>query len=123
MLARSRTALDDLTTAADELDAAAPLAGAMTELLGLLAEHIAEEERELFPAVTAFVSVADYDSALARMRRRAGPRRLAWLLPWMAQHATAAEVQRSLSGAGPGTRVLLAVSKPRFARQRRAALG
>ena len=123
VLARCRAALAALTVATDDLEEAAPLAGAMTDLLGLLGEHVAEEERELFPAVAAFVSVADYDAALSRMRRRAGLRRLAWLLPWMAQHATAAEVEQSLSGAGRGTRLLLAVSTSRFARQRRAALG
>ena len=97
-------------------------AGATTDLLGLLVEHVAEEERELFPAMATFVSVADYEAALTRIRRRAGARRLAWLLPWVAQHATSVEVERSLAGAGRGTRLLLALSTPRFARHRRAAL-
>ena len=123
VLARCRTAVAALNVDADDREAAALLAGGMTDLLGLLVEHVAEEERELFPAVAAFVSVADYEASLARMRRRAGVRRLAWLLPWVAQHATAAEVQRSLAAAGRGTRLLLTVSTPRFARQRRAALG
>ena len=57
--------------AADDLAAAAQLAGAMTDLLGLVEEHVAENERVLFPAVRAFVSVADYDAAQARMQRRA----------------------------------------------------
>ena len=45
----------------------------MTDLLGLLDEHVAENERVLFPAVRAFVSVADYDAAQARMRRPRAP--------------------------------------------------
>ena len=101
VLARCRAAVAALTVAADDLAAAALLAGAMTDLLGLLVEHVAEEERELFPAVAAFVSVADYEAALARMRRRAGVRRLAWLLPWVAQHATAAEVRAVAGRRGP----------------------
>jgi hypothetical protein len=122
-LTRCRSAADAIGVVPDDPETACALATAATDLLGLLQEHVAEEERELFPVVRRFVSTADFGAAVCRVRRDAGARRLAWLLPWVAHHATPVEVDVALAGCGGRTRLLLAASSPRFARGRRAALG
>lgn len=124
LLARCRSSATVLRAGPDDRDAACRLAGAATDLAALLAEHAADEERELFPALRQFVSVADFTGAAARIRRELGVRRLGWLLPRLAHHATTEEVERALDGRGGGrAHLLLAVAGPRFRRTRRAALG
>lgn len=123
VLTRCRSAVDAIAVVPDDPETACALATAATDLLGLVQEHVDEEQRELFPALRGFVSTADFADAVCRIRREAGTRRLAWLLPWVAQHATPAEVEHALAGCGGSVRVLLTVSAPRFARHRRAALG
>ncbi len=125
LLARCRSSVAALAVAPDDRAVAVTLAGAATDLLGLLQEHVESAESELFPAIRRFVSVPDYRMAVARARRRTGSRRVGWVLAWLARHATAAEVEQALTGLGAGSRsrLLLALSGPLFARERRAALG
>ena len=123
VLARCRSTASALALAPAERDAAAALAGAATDLRDLLAEHVAEDERDLFPAVLRFVPAAEFAAAAARARRRLGVRRVAWLLPWLAEHASGAETERLLAVGGPGAGLLLVLGRPRFRRARRAALG
>ena len=123
LLGRARTAATALATAPDDLGAACRLAGAMTELLALLDEHIGEEERDVFPVIRRFVSVADYDAAEQRLRHGMGVSHLRWVLPWLAHHATSEEMAALLARAGLPVRVLLAASRPGFRRTRRAVFG
>jgi hypothetical protein len=123
VLARFRSTAAQLALAPTEPAAAAALAGAATDLRDLLAEHVAEDERDLFPAVLRFVPAAEFAAAAARARRRLGVRRVAWLLPWLAEHASGAETERLLAVGGPGAGLLLVLGRPRFRRARRAALG
>ena len=73
LLGRARSAAAALGTAPDDRDAACRLAGAMTEMFALLGEHIAEEERELFPVIRRFVSVADFAATEHRIRKTRHP--------------------------------------------------
>ena len=123
VLARCRSTAAALVLAPGERDAAAALAGAATDLRDLLTEHVAEDERDLFPAVLRFVPAAEFGAAFTRARRRLGVRRVAWLLPWLAEHATAAETERLLAVGGRGARLVLTLGRPRFRRARHAALG
>jgi iron-sulfur cluster repair protein YtfE (RIC family) len=123
MLARARTAATALATAPDDLEAACRLASAMTEMFTLLDEHIGEEEREVFPVITRFVSVGDYSRAEEELRRGVAFIHLRWVVAWLAHHATPAEASILLRKAGFPFRVLLAVSRPGFRRTRKAALG
>ncbi len=50
---------------------AAPLAAGLTELHGLLHEHIADEEREIFPVIRQYVSVDDW-AAVEKAAQRSG---------------------------------------------------
>lgn len=52
-------------------ESAAPLAAGLTELHGLLHEHIADEEREIFPVIRQYVSVDDW-AAVERAAQRSG---------------------------------------------------
>lgn len=120
LLVRARSAAAALEEAPADPDAACRLAGTMTDLAALLEEHARDEERELFPCVARFVSVADYAAAGTRIRRDLGIRRLTWVLPWLAHHATGEEVARTVRGRD---QAVLVVSGPRFRRARAAALG
>jgi hypothetical protein len=120
LLVRARSAAVALQEAPTDPDAACRLAGPMTDLAALLAEHACDAERELFPCVARFVSVADYAAAVSRIRRDLGIRRLTWVLPWLAQHATGEELARAVRGRD---QAVLVVGGPRFRRSRTAALG
>lgn len=52
-------------------ESAAPLAADLTELHGLLHEHIADEEREIFPVIRQYVSVDDW-AAVEKAAQRSG---------------------------------------------------
>lgn len=52
-------------------ESAAPLAAGLTELHGLLHEHIADEEREIFPVIRQYVSVDDW-AAVEKVAQRSG---------------------------------------------------
>ncbi|MFV8263090.1 hemerythrin domain-containing protein [Mycolicibacterium peregrinum] len=52
-------------------ESAAPLAAGLTELHGLLHEHIADEEREIFPVIRQYVSVDDW-IAVEKAAQRSG---------------------------------------------------
>ena len=123
LLVRARSAATALGTVPDDWDAACRLAGAMTEMFALLDEHIGEEERELFPVIRRFVSVADYEATEARIRKNISLPHLRWVVPWLAAHATPEETQLVLAKAGFPFRVLLAVTRPGFRRARREVFG
>jgi hypothetical protein len=123
LLGRARSAAAALGTVPDDRDAACRLAGAMTETFALLDEHIGEEERELFPVIRRFVSVADYEATEAQIRKNITLPHLRWVVPWLAAHATPEETRLVLAKAGFPFRVLLAVTGPGFRRTRREVFG
>lgn len=123
ILARARTAATAIATAPDDLEAACRLASAMTEMFDLLDEHIGEEEREVFPVITRFVSVGDYARAEEELRRGVAFIHLRWVVAWLAHHATPAETSILLRKAGLPFRVLLVVTRPGFRRTRKVAFG
>src|SRR4051794_26415338 len=57
LLVRARTFAPARARAPQDLPMANRLAGAVTDLLDLLTEHVADAERCLFPAITRYVSV------------------------------------------------------------------
>lgn len=121
LLVRARSAAVALHETPEDGAVACRLAGTMTDLSALLAEHAADEERELFPCLQRFVSVADFAACSARVRREVGARRLTWVLPWVAHHASGEELARAVRSRR--AHALLAVGSPRFRRARAAALG
>jgi Hemerythrin HHE cation binding domain len=99
------------------------LAESARELHALLDEHVTEEETEVFPALTRYVSVADYDALERRLARDRTLARDAWVVPWLAWHAGPADRRRLRATVRPRDRLLLAVTWPGFRRTRRRALG
>ena len=123
LLVRARTFSAALARDPQDLPMANRLAGTVTDLLALLTEHVADAERGLFPAITRYVSVADFTAARSQLRRDLGPGQLMWLVPWLCFHATGDELRRALAGTGPAPKVLLRIGGPAFRRARAAALG
>lgn len=110
--------LDPLLERAQELAAAEratpELAATMRELADLLARHVAEEERDVFPIITDHVRVEDYRRLQRRFRGNLRPRQLAFVVPWVVRHAAADERGRLLADAGAPMRVVLRLTERRF---------
>lgn len=127
-VAGERTALVQLTDDHDRLhpllhrasslaalDQATPeLAATLRELSDLLAHHVADEERDVFPLIERCVRVADHQRVTKHFRGDVAPRLLAFVVPWVVGHATAEERRGLVTSAGPVMRVLLALVEPRF---------
>ena len=61
----------------------APLAAVLADLAGALGEHVAEEEREVFPVLRRSVSARDLARYEAVCARGPGLRHAAAVLPWL----------------------------------------
>ena len=99
---------------------AAAMAAELSDLHTLLAEHIVEEEREVFPVITTYVSVADWEAVEQAAQKSGrmsfdGPRTLAVM--------TDAERERLATTIGPVVRLMIAVLSMRHRRFERAVFG
>jgi hemerythrin-like domain-containing protein len=99
---------------------AAVVATRLVEMRTMLREHIAEEERDTFPVIRRYLTVADWRGVEARIRRSA---RMSFELPRIAAAVTPAELAGLKAEAGPMITVLLAVLRPRYRRLERAVWG
>ncbi|TDB93958.1 hemerythrin domain-containing protein [Nonomuraea longispora] len=95
----------------------------LAELTDFLDEHIAEEESDLFPIIFRFVPYDAYAWAERQIAKRASFGQLTFTAPWLLRHATRDEGNRLLAGAGAPLRILLAMTRGRYARHERAAFG
>jgi hypothetical protein len=94
-----------------------PLAERLTFLADLLDEHIAEEERDMFPVILRYVPLADWTTV--EQAARSGGAGVRWVLPRLVDVATPEEFAL-LTAAAP--KPLLAVMKlllPRYRRESR----
>lgn len=94
--------------------AAARLADVLARLRDLLDEHIEEEERLLFPVIRRYVSVADWNTVEAAVRKGGA---LRFELPRMERYARPEELAELKAVAGPVLRIMLAVLRPGFRRR------
>ena len=126
-VAGDRTALVALTEDHERLDpllerAAATtspteLAATLHALADLLARHVADEERDVFPIITDRVRVEDYARLQERFRGTLGLATLTFVVPWAVAHATPGE-RAALLGDAPGPlRIVLALTRRGFARR------
>ncbi|MGW8812279.1 hemerythrin domain-containing protein [Gordonia terrae] len=86
--------------------AATDLAATLDDVHQLLGEHIADEERVVFPIVDRYVSVADWDRVEKAARAGASMR---FEVPRMMRHADERELAKMKSEAGPVIRAMLAL--------------
>ncbi|MGW6724557.1 hemerythrin domain-containing protein [Nocardia sp. NPDC055029] len=118
MLAEIRAACADLV--ARRPGAAAVLAERLTRLHTVLDEHIADEERTVFPIVTAYVSAAQWTKVEAAARSGAV---MSFELPRMAAVCTQAELAEVTADGGLPVKVMLAVFGIGYRRRERVLAG
>ncbi|CAN5185598.1 hypothetical protein BH11ACT6_BH11ACT6_49080 [soil metagenome] len=99
---------------------AAVVSARLVEMRNMLSEHIAEEERDTFPVIRRYLSVADWRNVEARIRRAA---RMGFELPRIAAAVTPAELAALKADAGPLIHVMIALVKPRYRRLEKAVWG
>jgi hemerythrin-like domain-containing protein len=99
---------------------AAVVATRLMEMRIMLHEHIAEEERDTFPVIRRYLSVADWNDVEARIRECA---RMSFELPRIAAAVTPAELDTLKAQAGPMINVILALVRPRYRRMEKAIWG
>jgi hemerythrin-like domain-containing protein len=99
---------------------ATAMAAELTDLHTLLAEHIAEEEREVFPVITAHVSVPDWEM-VEKTAQKSG--RMSFDAPRTLAVMTAAEREQLGGSIGPVLRGVFALLSMRHRRFDRAVFG
>jgi iron-sulfur cluster repair protein YtfE (RIC family) len=127
-VAGAHTALSALTDDHDQLDpllhraavlaarreATPELVVVLREISDLLVQHIAAEERDVFPLITAFVRVDDYQQLQRHFQVDLSLSLMPFLLPWAFRHASEQERAVLLARAGWPARALLRIFEPRF---------
>ncbi len=101
-------------------ETAAAMAAELTDLHSLLAEHIVEEEREVFPVITAHVSVPDWQ-AVEQIAQKGG--RMSFDAPRTMAVMTEAERQQLGGSVSPMLRIIIALTSMRHRRFERAVFG
>lgn len=118
---RIRAAAAALASAPTSEDAATALAVGLADLRDLLEEHIADEERTVFPVMEEHVSTTDWDRVKVEVGKRDSD--LPFVLPRIADAATPEQLATLLREAGPVFRVLLALLQPGYRRFERTVFG
>jgi hypothetical protein len=112
--------LDDVRTALGVAVAGGrvgPLAERLTHLADLLDEHITEEEREMFPVITAYVPLAEW-AGVEKAAQSGGPG-IRWALPRIVDVATPEEFAQMGESAPKALVLLSKVLGPRYRRESR----
>jgi hemerythrin-like domain-containing protein len=104
--------------ARDPATGAAEFGAVMTEMADLLDEHIAEEEREVFPVIREHVSAPDFARCEQLFRKGTSIGQLMFLLPWVADQCTPDERAELMATAGRPLVVLLRLTEGRYLRRR-----
>jgi Hemerythrin HHE cation binding domain len=99
------------------------LRGPVGELLDILDEHIADEQKQVFPVMRRYLHAETYQWCQRQALRTAPLARLRFTLPWLARHAHADELICLLAVTDWRSRSLLAVNRPGYARLERLAFG
>jgi hemerythrin-like domain-containing protein len=89
----------------------------------LLDEHIADEEQQILAAMRRYLPADVYRWCEQQTRRKAALPGLRFTAPWLARHAEPGELNRPLAAGGWPARIVLAATRPRYARLERQAFG
>jgi hemerythrin-like domain-containing protein len=97
---------------------AAVVATRLVEIRNMLREHIAEEERDTFPVIRRYLTVADWRDVENRIRKNGA--RMTFELPRIAAAVTPEELAKLKADAGPMIDIMLALVRPRYRRLEKA---
>ncbi len=120
LLDRIRAGARRFRAAPSDEDAATALAVDLAELRDVLAEHVADEEASVLPAIEEHVSVPDWRDVEAEIRSRA---KLSFEVPRVLAVVTPEERAAIGSEGGVVLRLLLAVLGPPFRRRESRVFG
>ena len=101
----------------------AELHASVSQLRDLLDEHIADEEQQILAAMRRYLPADAYRWCEQQTRRKAALLGLRFTAPWLARHAQPDELNRLLAAGGWPARIVLAATRPRYARLERQAFG
>jgi iron-sulfur cluster repair protein YtfE (RIC family) len=102
---------------------AAKLYASVSELRDMLDEHIADEEKQIFPIMRRYLPAEACQWCEKQIQRKASLRDLRFTAPWLARYAQPDELSRLLATGGRRMRILLATARPGYARLERQAFG
>jgi hemerythrin-like domain-containing protein len=86
-----------------------------------LAQHLEHEETEALPLVQRHLTTEECEHAEKRAGSGVSLKQLAFVVPWMAEELDPAVIERVLAQAGAPMRVVLALTRGRFAKLERVA--
>lgn len=95
----------------------------VASLHGMLGEHIADEEAQVFPAMRRYLTAGAYRWCERQIRREASLRDRMFTVPWLARYARPDERWRLLAAGSWQARMLLAAARPAYTRLERRAFG
>jgi hypothetical protein len=87
----------------------------------MLDEHIADEEEQILPVMRRYLPAEAYRWCEKKIQRKTSLRGLRFTMPWLARYAQPDELSRPVTGSGRRARILLAATRPGYARLERRA--
>ena len=99
----------------------AELPASVAGLRDMLDEHITDEEQQILPAMRRYLPAEAYRWCEKQIQRKAPWSRLRFTAPWLARYAQPDELTRLLATGGRPARILLAATRPGYARLERRA--
>lgn len=109
--------------ASKALGSVGELAASLSDLREMLDEHMADEERQIFPVMRRYVRAEVFRCCEIRASRAVPLAALRFRMPWLARHSRAGEMTRVLAGAGSRARLALVAGRPGYGRLERLAFG
>jgi putative ABC transport system ATP-binding protein len=101
----------------------AELHASLTELRDMLDEHITDEEEQIIPAMRRYLPAEAYRWCEKQIQRKAPLTGIWFTAPWLARYAQPDQLSRRLATGGWPARILLAATRPGYARLERRAFG
>jgi iron-sulfur cluster repair protein YtfE (RIC family) len=106
-----------------ERGTSAQLHASVSELHDMLEVHIADEEEQIFLAMRRYVPAEAYRWCQRQIQRQAPWPGRRFTAPWLARYAQPDELSRPSAAVSRPARILLAATRPGYARLERRAFG